>query len=187
MKNKIRRLINEVRFTENQKEIIKAVGVGVLVASAMVCPGMAILLKDLKPKDAKETYRIKQSVEKLRKRGVLELSGDEIKLTKRGQKLFKMMEIEDVGINIPESWDGQWHLVCYDVPEKYKTERDYFRQRLIRLDFAQIQDSLWAYPFECKEENAIIADYYGIDEYVAYLTTDHLPGQKELMNRFALT
>lgn len=186
MKKKIRRIISDVRLTDNQKEIIKAVGVGVLVASTLVCPGLAILLKDLKPEDPHEKYRMKQSIEKLQSRGVLELYGEEIRLSRKGMKLYRLMELGDIGLKKPKRWDGNWHLVCYDVPEKYKTERDYFRQYLERLEFAPIQDSLWVYPFECKEEIAIIADYYGIEEYVAYLNTDHLPNQEELMAQFDL-
>jgi DNA-binding transcriptional regulator PaaX len=80
---------------------------------------------------------------------IIYLSGDEVKLTKRGQELLKIIQLKDLAIIRPKNWDHIWHLVSYDIPEFKKKERDFFRSKLIALGFGQIQDSLWAYPYEC--------------------------------------
>jgi len=176
-----------MRLSEEQKDIIRLVGAGLLVASAIVCPNIAQLLKYLEPDNSKKRYIYKQSLIRLKKKGVLQLFGEEIKLTKKGKLLLKYIDIESFNINPEGEWDGRWHLICYDVPERYKTERDYFRLKLLDLGFVIIQDSLWVYPFNCKEEMAVIADYFGIGKYVAYLDTDYLPNQKSLINKFNLS
>ena len=88
--------------------------------------------------------------------------------------------IDNIKIAPMKKWDGNWHLVCYDIPEDFKKERDFFRSKLLLSGFRIIQDSLLVYPYDCKEEIAIMSQKLGISPYVAYLNTDYLP--KDDMN-----
>jgi len=45
---------------------------------------------------------------------------------------------------------------------------------------------MWVYPYECKEEIAIISQNLGIAPFVAYLNTDYLPQQERLIRHFNL-
>lgn len=143
-------------------------------------------LQLLKPKNSRDKYRYKQSLQKLVDNKIIYLFGEEIRLTEKGQKLLARVTAEDVVIPKGESWDGIWHLVCYDIPEYRKKERDYFQKKLLESGFWAVQDSLWVYPWNCKEEIAVIAQNLGISPFVAYLNTDYLPGQNKLINHFKL-
>lgn len=171
------------RISKRQKEILKIVGKSALLASAIFAPN---ILEVLRPKNPKEKYYAKKSVQRLFDSKIIYLFGEEVRLTKEGQELLSKYLIEDVVISEKDEWDGVWHLVCYDIPEKKKVERDCFRNRLAEFHFYCIQDSLWAFPYECKEEIAIIAQYLGISPFVAYLNTDYLPQQNKLIRHFNL-
>lgn len=186
--------IKEIRLTENQEKIIRLVAAGLLLATAVIAPNVigatAKIIEqidDLRELSAKARYHLKKRMERMVDDKIFQLAGDEIKLTKKGKQILKLIHLDDIELVKSERWNGIWHLVSYDIPEKYKKSRDSFRQRIAILGFKQIQDSLWVYPFECREEMAIITKTLGISKYVAYLTTDHLPQQDKLVHRFGLT
>lgn len=192
-KNKTENRLN-FRLNERQKEIIKMVGAGIaagtVITIAVLFPNIlgavskiSDQIEDLR--DAAAKYRLKLTVKRLVKKGVLSLSAEEIKLTRKGREILKLLSLDEIVIKRSPKWDGIWHLVSYDIPETKKRERDWFRLRLIHLGFRQIQDSLWVYPYECKEEIAIITQTLGISRYVIYLNTNHLPQEDKLLKRFS--
>jgi DNA-binding transcriptional regulator PaaX len=152
-------------------------------------PNTAILFKFFKPKNKKEKRKISRSIQKLFNDDIIYLSGERIVLTKRGQEILKQVQVDDVLIPSANNseWDGVWHLVGYDIPEDFKKARDCFRRKLIESGFEKIQLSLWVYPYNCKEEIAIISQNLGIAPFVAYLNTDYLPQQDKLIKSFSLT
>jgi len=173
----------DFRISKKQKEIIKIVGKGLILASAIFAPNIIQLLR---PKNRNEKYRYKKSIKKLFDDEIIYLFGEEIKLTDKGKELLGLVQIEDIQVPPKDDWNGIWQIVCYDVPEKKRKERDYFRAKLTEIGFKFVQDSLWVYPYECKEEIAIIAQNLGIAPYVAYLNTEYLPQQEKLLKYFNL-
>ena len=173
-----------MRLSEKQKDILKAIGSCLILASALIAPN---IIQILKPKNAKVKYQYKKLIQKLHNNKVIYLFGERIELTKKGQELIKKIQVEEIQIKTPRKWNRVWHLVCYDIPENKKRERDYFRGTLMRLGFKIIQDSLWVFPYDCKEEIAVISQTLGISPFVAYLNTDYLPQQDKLMKYFNLT
>lgn len=172
-----------MRLSNNQKEILKVIGKSVILASAIFAPN---IIQVLRPKNARERYKHKRTIKKLFDDKIIFLFGEEIRLTKRGRELLGIIQNEDITIMPKDEWDGVWHIVCYDVPEFKKAARDYFRAKLAESGFKFIQDSLWVYPYGCKEEIAIIAQNLGIAPFVAYLNTDFLPQQERLIRYFGL-
>lgn len=180
-------------LSERQEKILTMIGVGAVLLTALVAPNAAgsIIkvskqIESMSKLKARNKYRTKRAIDNLVNKNIIYLSGDEVKLTKRGKELLKIIQLQDLEIIRPKKWDHVWHLVSYDIPEFKKKERDWFRSKLIALGFTQIQDSLWTYPFECREEIAVIAQTLGISPHIAYLNTDHLPRQDRLERRFGL-
>lgn len=172
-----------MRISERQKEVLKTIGLCIVLASALVAPNIIQLLK---PLNSKKRYQYKKIIKKLSDNKIIYLFGEKIELTKKGQELLKKIQIEEITIKHPDKWDGVWHLVCYDIPEDKKPERDYFRKKISDLGFKVIQDSLWVFAYNCKEEIAVISQSLGISPFVAYLNTNYLPQQNRLINYFKL-
>ncbi|MCX6809874.1 MAG: hypothetical protein NTZ65_03975 [Candidatus Berkelbacteria bacterium] len=171
-------------ISQNQKDILKTIGLITFATGAIILAPN--LLQILKPLNKDKRYRYKKTIKKLYNDKAIYLSGEEIRLTKKGERLLKQIEVEEITIEPKDSWDGNWHLVCYDIPEKYKGRRNYLRRKLIEFNFYQIQKSLWVYPYECQEEIAVLCQNIGVAPFVAYLNTDHLPQQEKLMRLFRL-
>lgn len=173
----------DMRLSKNQKNILRIIGKSITLASAIVAPNIVQILR---PKNTREKYKHNQTIKKLFDDKIIYLFGEEIQLTEKGKELLGIIQVEEIKIFPKDEWDGVWHIVCYDVPEGKKKARDYFRGKLAETGFKFIQDSLWVYPYECKEEIAIIAQNLGIAPFVAYLNTDYLPQQEKLIKYFSL-
>jgi CRISPR-associated endonuclease Cas2 len=172
------------RIGKQEQEIIKLIGLGILVSGSLILPNLPQALKFYK--SSKNTYyHIKRIINKLRSKNLIILSGEKIYLSKKGQEIAKKIEIEEIIIE-RTNWDGLWRIVAWDIPEKYKKERDFFRKTLDNLGFYRIQASMWAIPFECKQEVAIIAQHLRLSPYIMHLTTDKLPNQNKLIQIFNL-
>jgi len=176
-----------IKIGENEKELIKIIGLGLLtvgiVAAAIALPGLPMALKPFLKRGQKN---FRKEVKKLKKKGVIYLGPDEIKLTKRGKELLKLIEISEIKIEPPKKWDKLWRLVSYDVPKTKNKERDWFRRLLINLEFTKIQDSLWAFPYECAQEVSVIAQSLGISPYVVLMQARTVPGEKKILERYYL-
>jgi len=93
-----------------------------------------------------------------------------LELTKKGKKMFEKQNLFDLKITPPKEWDGRWRFVLFDIPEKSKSFRESFRERLKNLEFLQFQKSVWLYPYECEKEIRFISEYLGITPFVICFT-----------------
>jgi DNA-binding transcriptional regulator PaaX len=174
-----------IRLGEKEKEIIKTIALGLFTITSIAVPNLPLILKPFfTQKRPKQNFRL--ILKRLEQKNIIYLGGEKIKLTKKGQKLLKEIQLQEIILQKPTKWDGLWRLVSYDIPDIYKNERDWFRSTLIRLGFRKIQESLWVHPYECKEEIAIIAQNLSVSPYVIIMITDHLPNQTKIEKYFNL-
>lgn len=180
-----KRGIRRLKIGENEKEIIKVVGLGVFMIASIAFPNLPIAIQPiLKMRGHKGFQKL---IKKLKNKNIINLGGEKVKLTRKGRELLKEIYLSELKIPKPKEWDGVWRLVSYDIPEKYKKSRDLFRSVLERNNFYQVQESLWVSPYECKEEIAVLAKNINITPYIIALSTDSLPNQKEMEKHFNLT
>lgn len=175
-----------IRIGKNEKEILEAVGLGALVLSALLVPGLPMALSPLMSSSKAGKQNAKRSIKRLEEKDLVYLSGEKIRLTKKGRDLLKRIQAEDITIERPEKWDHIWRIVAYDIPEDEKKERDFFRTKLEQLGFVKVQESMYAHPFDCVQEIAVLAQTLGISPYVLYLNTAKLPRQTDYIIRFNL-
>src|SRR4030042_4816586 len=124
---------------ENEKEIIKMVGLGLFVASSVALPNLPSALKPIFKMRGNKGFQ--KLLHQLKNKNIIILGGEKIKLTKKGKKLLEQIYISEITIPVPKEWEGNWHLVAYDIPEIYKKSRNLFRAVLERNNFYQIQKS----------------------------------------------
>ncbi|OGD56503.1 hypothetical protein A2V71_02360 [Candidatus Berkelbacteria bacterium RBG_13_40_8] len=178
--------MNRKKIGLNEREIIKYIGFGALVLIALTSPSPKLPKAILKIIQEKGPGYLSKMLKKLENKNVIYLGGEKVRLTKRGRELFKLINLQNMEILKPKKWDKIWRLVSYDIPDISKKKRDWFRETLENLDFEKIQESLYVYPHECKEEIAVIARNLGVTSEVLYMTTDHLPSQEKMVNKFGL-
>jgi len=171
------------RLGDREKQILLMIGGGSLVIGSLVIPALPLMLK---PLFDERPSQFKIFLDKLKKKRLITLGGEEIRLSNKGLKLVQEIKVRDIEISKPDKWDGIWHLVSYDIPVFENHNRDLFRATLKRWGFYQIQKSLWVFPYSCKEEIAVLADYLLISDYVITMNTDNLPNEEKMEDFFNL-
>ena len=130
-----------------------------------------------------------KSLHYLHDRGYVEFisHGDttKVKITHKGNAVIKQIEIENLQINKPASWDGKWRVVIFDVPNWKSKNRLAFTEHLKRIGFRMIQKSVWVYPFPCHEEIMVLRKFYEIEREVTYLETAMVEDQELWTKHFS--
>jgi len=84
------------------------------------------------------------------------------------------------------AWDGQWRVLFFDIPEKYRKKRDILRTKLRELDFKKYQLSVWISPYDFTDEIQLLIDRLEIFPYVQYLIARVISGEDRLKRFFNL-
>lgn len=71
-------------------------------------------------------------------------------------------------------WDRKWRLVSFAIPEALRGARDAFRDWLLGLGAAPIQNGVYVSPHRWETEVRAEAEFLGIAEHVTLATTDDL-------------
>lgn len=71
-------------------------------------------------------------------------------------------------------WDRRWRLVAFAIPEARRAARDAFRDRLLELGGAAIQNGLYVSPHHWESDVLAEADRLGVREHVTLAATDDL-------------
>lgn len=72
----------------------------------------------------------------------------------------------------------------FDVPKKHDASRRPFVAKIRRLGFQPLQQSVWVYPFACREEVVLVARHFKIENFVTYIETSHIDHEEKLQLRF---
>jgi len=71
------------------------------------------------------------------------------------------------------SWDGQWRLITYSVPEPDREARDRLRSELEWLGFGMLTNALWISPHDHSQEIETLADSLGLCGRIETFTARH--------------
>ncbi|MFN8041514.1 MAG: PaaX family transcriptional regulator C-terminal domain-containing protein [Acidimicrobiales bacterium] len=73
-----------------------------------------------------------------------------------------------------KSWDRKWRMVAFAIPEARRAARDAFRDRLLELGGAAIQNGLYVSPHRWEHDALAEADRLEVREHVTVAITDEL-------------
>ncbi len=71
-------------------------------------------------------------------------------------------------------WDRRWHLVAFAIPEPKRAGRDAFRDQLLDLGGAGVQNGLYVSPHPWEKVAKAEAERLGVHEHTTFATTDDL-------------
>lgn len=186
---------------KDKKEILIKSGIGISKAilillfagAVVVAPGgvagtLIVLNKIFDPeKSGYDKQKLKRSIQYLKSRRLIDIQTqygkDVYKLTKLGRRRAKKLA-KSFAIKVPEKWDKKWRVVIFDIPVKKKVQADMFRKSLKDLGLANVQKSIWAHPYGCREQVYFLAGRLGINSSVRYIVAEEITGEKDLRKRF---
>lgn len=110
-----------------------------------------------------------------------------IVLTKEGQKKALRFKLDEMEIKIPPKWDGEWRIVIFDIPERFKKAREALRIKLKELGFLELQKSVFVFPYECENEINFIMEIFLIRPFVRFVRAKSFTNEEQLKIKFNLT
>ena len=132
-----------------------------------------------------EDWSVTKAIDDLFRRGYLEeveiSNKKQIRLSNKGKiKLLKPYRGKK------PNWDGRWRIIAFDIPEKRKGARKYFRNGIKYLGFKYMQKSLWVCPYDFTEKIEELIDILDIEKHVDYFITEAITNEDRYLNAFRL-
>lgn len=173
------------------KEILTILAAGTFLSACLVMPGLPRILKPfIWQEKGYRRKRLGQVLKRMRKQKLVEITEIEgtpvVRITQKGMTRALSFKLEEMKIKKPKAWDKKWRMVVFDIPEKLKTLREIFRDRLKSLGFFRLQDSVFIHPYPCFDEIEFLRQLYGVEIGVTYILAERVEGQESLKDHFSL-
>ena len=164
------------------REILFMLTVGPIILSSFFLPNASQILKPLikwrKNWNKIDQRRIHEAIKRLNRKRLVELieKGDKlyIKITDNGKKLIRGFDYDNLQLPRSKKWDKKWRLIIFDIPNEKRKERLAFSKKLKDLGFYPLQESVFIYPYDCRDEIDFICKFLSIGRYVNYCIVESL-------------
>ncbi|RJQ32955.1 hypothetical protein C4572_00175 [Candidatus Parcubacteria bacterium] len=107
-------------------------------------------------------------------------------LTKEGKKRALKFKLDEMKIKKPEKWDGEWRVVIFDIPDRFKKAREALRHKIMDLGFRKLQESVFVLPYECEDEIDFIVEVFQIRPWVRFLRVRSFTNEEQIRIKFDL-
>ena len=174
------------------REILFMVASGTLILSSLFAPNAAQLLKPLlrwrKNWGKIDKRRINDAIKRLNNKKLIEFTekGDEVyvKITTNGKNLLRRFDYDNLRLLKARTWNRKWHLIIFDIPDKKRKERQTFSKKLKDLGLYPLQESVFIYPYDCRNEIDFSCEFLSISRYVNYCIIDSIDKKEGDLRRF---
>lgn len=170
------------------KSILVLAALGGTLAIAAVAPNIfAAIGRDSRQKRFFQAKEFKKTVARLKEKKLININHDRfIKLTPEGLARVAKITFNDLKIEKPKKWDGQWRIVIFDIPDRHEWSRDSFRKKLQEMGFLHLQKSVFVIPHPCLDEIKFLASFFNISSYIHFLETGAISNEEILKEHFDL-
>lgn len=186
MKKKQKRQIKNATITA-----LKVLGFTGVVASVIVFPGLVYVVNAI-DKQLQDRDRSRRAYYNLKSQGLIRTTKTkqgkvQIVLTEKGKKRVLRSKRIELKFEKPNSWDGKWRMVMFDIPEPNRSGRDLIRSQLYKFGFLRIQKSVFIFPYDCQDLIESLRGYFKLSEGELYIfETKVIEGEKKLLKYFNL-
>ena len=170
-----------------QQLILSSIAVAGLLSVALVAPNVigAMSKVGMLP-TRRQTDSIRAARNRLVANGLLQWEGNLLRLTEQGEKHLRYWRLRDFGLPQPKRWDKRWRVLIFDIPENRKGLRDQIRRTLLMIGFVRLQNSVWAYPYDCEDLITLLKADFKIGKDLLYMIVDTIEYDTPLRDAFGL-
>ncbi len=173
-----------------EKAVLAGVATAGIVSLAVLAPNTLQLLAPVVKKRRHYKYYIPKVIANLEHKKLIKITKKNhesyIELTPKGEALLDLYENNKLSITKPKKWDGKYRIVMFDIKEYKRSIRNEIRVWLQQLGFVRLQNSVWVYPYECREIVALLKTRYKVGRDVLYIITEEIENDSWLKRRFQL-
>lgn len=107
-------------------------------------------------------------------------------LSESGRRKALTYHAETMKFSRFKKWDKKWRFVMYDIPEHSREARVSLRKLLLNAGMYELQQSVFVYPYDCKEEVTFLVELHNVRRYVRYVVADEIDNELHLRKTFRL-
>ncbi len=176
---------------ELSKDILIALGLGMMITTAILLPGSAKMFKPFikKFKTTRRQNFIK-SLKTMKRNRLVDFKEEgnisKITITEKGKKKLLIYELDNLEIKKPKKWDGIWRIVTFDIPESKRAARNALRDKLKELGFCQLHKSVFVFPYPCLSEIQFIEEIFQVGPYINFIEAKTIEDDNWLRSKFDL-
>ena len=180
-------------------DVLKLVGVGVFLASAIIIPNLPKALKPFLDHERKKEYQVwkrfnvpylKRTLERLEKQKLVEITEEEgiqvVKITGTGQNRILKYSIDELAVEKPRIWNGRWTLGSYDIPNELKKQREILQEYLKTWGFYPLHESVFLHAYPCQNQVEFLRAYLNIGKKVRIFIVSKIENDKPFRNYFGV-
>ncbi len=156
---------------------------GVLAVAVMAPKVLTALHKLGFAPTAYDKTNIDRTRRRLLRDGFLVFDGKHLRITKKGEAFLRRRFLQAPA---RRSWDGRWRVLIFDIPEYRRGLRDKVRRSLIAFGFERVQNSVWAYPYDCEDFIMLLKADFKVGKDMLYMVVDEMEHDAWLRERFGL-
>lgn len=177
---------------EITKDILLWAATGAVIAIAATSPYFIVnIFKAFKKGNKYERKEIYNAFYRLRKEGCLVMKKHRkqlyISLTEKGRKRAGWYQIDLLKIKKQKKWNGKWYVIIFDISHHFRIKREALRGLLKRLEFLQLQKSVWIHAYDCRDEINLLKDFFGLSsEELRLLVVDDIGDDHAIKAHFNL-
>lgn len=179
-----------VKGSEILKYVLVGIGLTGLVLVAITAPNLFSAFAQLSGRKDYRKSQIRRAFDHARKSQMIEIkktgSGYAVMLTEKGKERMAKFRLGELHLPKAKKWDGKWRIVIFDIPEKYKPNRLVFQKKLKELGMAQMQKSVWVWPYDLQDEVDLMKEAYEIRPFVRLALAQNIDRQTDLLKFFNL-
>lgn len=184
MEQKVR---EDIRRTELQRTMLSVAQSVSDLTAEMLTGSIYKMYKLMDHNTRRRKYRsVLAARERLVRNGLLRWSGRFLELTKKGKEKLREWEHFNYQLPRPETWDGRWRVLIFDIPEKRKWLRNRLRDTLYAVGFKRLQKSVWVYPHDCEDFITLLKADFKIGKDLLYLIVEGLENDTHLRDYFGV-
>ena len=135
-------------------------------------------------------YRVDEALNRLRRQGYIRMRVHDgvwyAELTREGVEASRYFLSDFITLPIHKRWDGKWRIISYDVPEADKWKRQVLCTNLKELGMYEMQQSVFVYPYDCRNEVAQIQKELDLGDAVCFIVALEVMGDDDIREHFWL-
>jgi DNA-binding transcriptional regulator PaaX len=181
-----------IKIGKNMEKILVLLLSGITIGLSRSPRKTQLILKNI-PKEFQKIDKkyLNKAIRRLYQNKMIDFKDNEdgtqtIVLTEEGRKKALTFNIDNLKLKNEEKWDGYWRLVIFDIPEKFKRERDKISSIIKSAGAYPLQKSVFIYPYNCKDEIDFVIEFFGLRRFVRFALVKHIDNELHLKKIFKL-
>lgn len=179
-----------LRLGSHERDLMNSLTLGDVTVAFLLSAHSTSRFYRLARERAMRRQQTNRALSRLEQKGLVRIfsrKGEDIVcLSEQGRSQIDKAVAELQKQKASQTWDGLWHLVTFDIPERFRSSRNALRSVLRMAGFEQVQQSVYVHSSACGELIELLQKDPVLSERVVYVVVKTYMNDRKLRKKFHL-